>query len=62
MIVNEIRDMTDSENIFMMSFDFNDLYTNVSLKETINICLENLYDSSDTVMGMPPHFLGNLLE
>ena len=38
LFVNEIRDMTDSENFVMALLDIKDLYTNVLLKNTIYIC------------------------
>ena len=43
-----IHNLKDSDNVFMSSFEISSLFTNVPLKETINICADTLYcDDSD---------------
>ena len=43
-----IQNSKDANNLFMCSFDISSLFTNVPLKETINICADALYcDHSD---------------
>ena len=46
-----LRDVADTENLHMSSFDVSDLFTNVPLDETINICLDSFYTgSNDTIL------------
>ena len=37
--VSEICNKTNSDDLFMLSFDVESLFTNIPLHETINICL-----------------------
>ena len=49
-------------NVFMCSFDVSSLFTNVSLDETINICLEALYDNSDLQPLIPKDVFVELMK
>ena len=43
-----MQNLDINPNVFMCSFDVSSLFTNVPLNETIKICLESLYDQSDS--------------
>ena len=61
--VDSLRDVADAENLYMSSFDVSNLFTNVPLDETINICLDSLYTSSnDTIIGLPRNLFKQFLE
>ena len=45
-----MQNLDINPNAFMYSFDVSSLFTNVSLDETIKICLEVLYDNSQQVI------------
>ena len=40
------------DNDFMGSLDFDSLFTNLPLKETINICTNFLYNNTDLIEGI----------
>ena len=47
----------------MSSFDVSNLFTNVPLDETINICLDSFYTgSNDTIIGLPRNLFKQFLE
>ena len=46
----------------MASFDVTDLYTNVPLIETINICLKLLNDGTNNILGLPLKDFRTMLE
>jgi hypothetical protein len=47
----------------MASFDVENLFTNIPLSETIDICLNSLFkDVNDLVMGFNRNFFKSLLE
>ena len=67
--VNNSKDFVDSlssvgqaNSYFMASFDVTNLFTNIPLRETIDICLDLLFASSDTVLGLSRNFFKTLLE
>ena len=52
-----------SNQYYMASFDVDSLFTNVPLRETINICLQALFvNPTDTVCGLTKKFFTTLLE
>ena len=47
----------------MSSFDVSNLFTNVPVDETINICLDSFYTgSNDTIIGLPRNLFKQFLE
>ena len=60
--MQQISDINISEK-FMVSYDVQSLFTNVPLKETIQICLNRLYRSDHiTAPTMPKQVLKHLIE
>ena len=47
--------------LFMSSLDFDSLFTNIPLKETINICTNLLYNKVDVIEGINKSAFENLL-
>ena len=47
---DEIQRFPNANNYFMASFDIENLFTNVPLLETINICLNYLFPCCDTTI------------
>ena len=45
----------------MASLDVDSLLTNISLEETINICVDNLYSDNENPPNIPKHNFRNLL-
>ena len=45
----------------MASLDVDSLFTNISLEETINICVDNLYSDNENPPNIPKHDIHNLL-
>ena len=45
----------------MASLDVNSLFTNISLEETIDIYVENLYSDNENPPNIPKHNFHNLL-
>ena len=60
--LQELYEVRNSNNLTMASFDIQDLYTNVPLVETIDICLGKLNDGSGTIYNLPANFFKKLLE
>ena len=61
--VDSLRDVTDVENLYMSSFDVSNLFTNVPLDETINICLDSLYTTgTNAIIGLPRNLFKQFLE
>ena len=44
----------------MASLDADSLFTNISLDETINICVDNLYNDNKNTSNIPKHDFCNL--
>ena len=60
---DEIQIFSNANNYFMASFDIENLFTNVPLLETINICLKYLFPCSDTtILGFDRNSFKSLLE
>ena len=57
-----LGNLPDCENLCMASFDVESLFTNIPLHETIDICLDSLFCSSDHVIGLPKKHFKTLLE
>ena len=49
-------------NLHMASLDVDSLLTNVLLEETINICVDNLYNDRENPPNIPKHDFHNLLK
>ena len=60
--VQKLRSLTDANNYYMVSFDVENLYTNVPLRETIGICLDKLFTNSPTVLGLTRKVFKTMLE
>ena len=61
--VNDIEKITNADTLFMCSFDIENLYTNVPLQETINICTELMFSFNvSTVLGLSREYFKRLLE
>ena len=56
---NEIRNKSTS--LYMASFDIQSLFTNIPLDETIDICLELLFNKKRKVKGMLKKYVTKLL-
>ena len=44
----------------MASLDFDSLFTNIPIEETINICVDNLYNDNENPPNIPKHDFRNL--
>ena len=59
----DVGNLSNSDNLFMASFDVENLFTNVPLNETINIILDQLFTlPNSTVIGLTKALFKNLLE
>ena len=47
---------------FMTSFDIKSLFTNIPLKETINICIDKFFQNKMKVNNLPKKSFRSLLE
>ena len=55
--VKDILKVDNANNFFMASFDIENLFTNIPLHETIEICLNHLFPSpQSTVIGLERNF------
>ena len=61
-LINSVSEMHIDENYFMTSFDVESLFTNIPLKETIDIIVNSIYDGGDDVRGMNRNDFRKLLE
>ena len=48
-------------NLHMASLDINSLFANIPLEETIDICVDNLYNDNENLPNIPKHNFRNLL-
>ena len=53
---------TSDDGVFMASFDVESLFTNIPLKETINICVTSLFSTATDVLGITSTYFRSLLE
>ena len=56
---SEIENVPNSEGLVMASFDIKDLYTNIPLQETIDICIHQLQSE---LFNLPQQFFRQMLE
>ena len=57
-----MQNLDIDSNVFMCSFDVASLFINVPLDETIKICLEVLYDQSDSQPVIPKDVFVKLIK
>ena len=57
----EIYIRQQNGKLFMDSLDFDSLFTNITLKETINICISLLYNNVDVIEGINMSEFENVL-
>ena len=61
--VNSISQVNNADKLYMVSFDVKNLFTNIPVYETIDICLKYLFPSSNSVvLGLSKDFFKTLLE
>ena len=61
--VDRLKNFTDVQDLTMASFDVENLFTNIPLRETVDICLNSLFkDINDLVIGLNRKFFKSLLE
>ena len=48
-------------NLHMASLDVDSLFTNIPPEETIDICVDNLYNDNENIPNIPKHDFRNLL-
>ena len=61
--VDRLKNFTDVQDLTMASFDVENLFTNIPLRETVEICLNSLFkDINDLVIGLNRKFFKSLLE
>ena len=58
----EITSFKDSDKFFMVSFDIESLYTNIPLKETIEICINKIFNNVNIFLGFDKKQFKSLLE
>ena len=59
---NTISNIVDADKYFMVSLDVESLFSNIPLNETVNICLDNLFNACDTFSGFSRELFKQLLE
>ena len=47
--------------LHMVSLDVDPLFTNIPLEETVDICVDNLFDYNENPPNIPKHDFRNLL-
>jgi hypothetical protein len=63
MFSNEISTIKNANTLFMASFDVENLFTNIPVRETIDICLGLLFTNPGaTIIGLSKTLFKNLLE
>jgi hypothetical protein len=60
--VQDITKISDANTFYMASFDIENLFTNIPLSETIEICLEFLFSGVTSVLGLSLALFKTLLE
>ena len=61
-LINSVSHLDIQDNHFMCSFDVESLFTNIPLKETINIVVNTIYDNDNTIRNMSRNEFKKLLE
>ena len=59
---SQITDFKNADEFYMVSFDVDSLFTNIPLKETIDICLNLLFENNTHVIGLTRSHFKTLLE
>ena len=59
--VDEITSFPNADKYYMASFDIESLFTNIPLKETIDIILNALFSNSDLFLNFTRHLFSQLL-
>ena len=59
---DDIRQIEVKEGMFMASFDVENLFTNIPVHETIDICIDSLFRNCVTVAGIAKDLFRSLLE
>ena len=59
---DDVRQLEAKDGMFMVTFDVESLFTNVPVKETIDICINSLFRSCTTVAGITKNFFRQMLE
>ena len=55
--VNSISQVNNADKLYMVSFDVENLFTNIPVYETIDICLKYLFPASNSVvLGLSKDF------
>ena len=60
--VNNICTKQNADKLYMVSFDVENLFKNIPLRETVDICIEKLFAISYTVLGLDRLYFKKLLE
>ena len=60
--VKSLSGIESNENMYMVSYDVESLFTNIPLQETINICLNALFQECSHVIGITRDLFKSLLE
>ena len=58
----ELNSLTVPPNVYMTSFDVESLFTNIPLKETVDIAMHSLFHSVTHVLDMTSNYFRSLLE
>ena len=58
----DIRQLKTRDGMFMASFDVESLFTNIPVKETIDICMNSLFRNCDAVAGIAKNCFRSMLE
>ena len=60
--VNSISQVNIADKLYMVSFDAENLFTNIPFYETIHICLKHLFPASNSVvLGLSKDFFKNFI-
>ena len=49
---DELSKFSNVDNLFMVYFDVESLFTNIPLQETIEICISEMFSNTNTVSGL----------
>ena len=58
----DIRKLEAKDGMFMASFDIESLFTNIPVKETVDICIDSLFRNCNTVAGIAKSCFRSMLE
>ena len=61
-LINSVSHLDIQDNHFMCSFDVESLFTNIPLKETINIVVNSIYNNNNNIRNMNRNDFKKLLE